>query len=298
MCAAVLAASALVAGCGDSSEEGATTDVSSAPIGSPAASTPTGSGPTNEAEASRATEVVDGDTLHVGTGGDTVTVRLIGINTPESGECFAEEATDALAALVGSEPLRLLTDTSDLDQFGRALRYVEVDGLDVGAALVEGGFAIARRYEPDVARHAAYAALQEEARSAGRGLWASDACGTAAVGASPDAIEIELEPDPPGDDLDGANGEWVRFTNAGREPIDLDGWEVADESASNRYPISDVALAAGASITLYTGCGADSGSELFWCNPGSAVWNNGGDTVFLRDRHGNIAASHTYGDNG
>jgi micrococcal nuclease len=294
-----MAASALAAGCG-SSEDGATTDVDSAPAGTavatgPTGSGPTGSGPVDDADALRASAVVDGDTLHVAAGDDTVTVRLIGINTPESGECFGEEATDALAALVGTEPLRLLTDTSDLDQFGRALRYVEVDGRDVGAALVEGGFAIARRYEPDVARHAAYAALQEEARSARRGLWASDACGTAALGGSPVEIQIEVEPDPPGDDLAGTSGEWVRFTNTGPAPIDLDGWEVADESASNRYRIGDVALAAGASITLYTGCGSDTDIELFWCSAGSAVWNNGGDTVFLRDPDGNIAASHTYG---
>ena len=37
-------------------------------------------------------------------------------------------------------------------------------------------------------------------------------------------------------------GEWVRFTNVGADPIDLDGWEVADESASNRYRFSDLVL--------------------------------------------------------
>jgi endonuclease YncB( thermonuclease family) len=270
---------ATVAGCGGTSGDGDDADAADDPEGTATI---------------RAMEIVDGDTLRVSDRGDEETVRLIGINTPESGECFADEATDALTALVGTKPLRLLSDTSDLDRYGRRLRYVEVDGQDVGAALIEGGFAIARRYAPDVARQDAYAALQNDAQVQGRGLWAPDACGSAAVGAA--SIEIEVEPDPPGDDLDGTNGEWVRFTNTGNDSIDLSGWEVADESAGNRYRLGDIELRAGESLMLYTACGSDTALEIFWCSTGSAVWNNDGDTIFLRDRNGNIAADHAYGD--
>jgi micrococcal nuclease len=245
----------------------------------------------------RSTEIVDGDTLYVSGPPGELHVRLIGVNTPESGECFSEEATDALAELVNGNDLVLVVDRSDVDQFGRSLRYVETaDGVDVGAELVANGFAIARRYPPDDARADRYAELQRAAERAGRGLWASDACGTSDV----DGVEIviDVNADAPGDDGVNLNGEWVRFTNAGAEAVDLDGWEVADESASHRHTFSDLRLDPGADATLFSGCGPDDETARYWCVSGSAVWNNSGDTVFLRDRNGNIVASLSYGDSG
>jgi endonuclease YncB( thermonuclease family) len=245
----------------------------------------------------RSVQVVDGDTLDVSGPDGNVTVRIIGINTPESGECFAEEATDALAALVADEELVLVTDRSDVDQFGRALRYVETaGGVDVGAELVAGGFAIARRYPPDDARADTYAELQQAAQDERRGLWAPDACGASDL----DGVEIvvEINADAPGDDGQNLNGEWVRFTNAGDDVVDLDGWEVADESASHRYRFSGLRLDPGSSVTLFSGCGTDDATSRYWCTSGSAVWNNSGDTVFLRDGRGNIVVSLSYDESG
>ncbi len=111
-------------------------------------------------------------------------------------------------------------------------------------------------------------------------------------------IVIDVNADAPGDDSVNLNGEWVRFTNAGSEAIDLEGWEVADESASHRYTFDDLGLQPGAAVTLFSGCGSDDDVVRYWCVSGSAVWNNSGDTVFLRDRNGNIVASHSYGDSG
>ena len=252
---------------------------------------------TEETNAWRSTEIVDGDTLYVSGPLGELEVRIIGVNTPEAGECFSEEATDALAELVTGNDLVLVVDRSDVDQFGRALRYVETtDGVDVGAELVANGFAIARRYPPDDARADVYAELQQTAQREGRGLWASDACGASDLDGV--VIEIEVNADAPGDDGQNLNGEWVRLANAGGEAIDLDGWEVADESASHRYTFDDLRLAPGADVTLFSGCGPDDETARYWCVSGSAVWNNSGDTVFLRDPNGNIVASLSYGDSG
>lgn len=246
----------------------------------------------------RSTEVVDGDTLDVVGPLGELTVRIIGINTPEVGECYFERASDALAGLVNGVELRLVADRSDVDQFGRALRYVETaDGADVGAELVAGGFAIARRYPPDEARADRYAELQREAQAAGRGLWAPDACGTGGESRTTD-IAIDVTADAPGDDSVNLNGEFVTFTQTGAEPIELDGWEVADESASHRYTFDDLRLDPGSSVTLFSGCGTDDQTARYWCTSGSAVWNNDGDTVFLRDPSGNIVASLSYGASG
>ena len=44
-------------------------------------------------------------------------VRIIGVNTPESDECFSDEATDALGELVAGNDFVLVVDRSDVDQF-------------------------------------------------------------------------------------------------------------------------------------------------------------------------------------
>jgi len=220
-----------------------------------------------------------------------MTVRLIGVNAPEDGECLADEAAAALRELAAG-PVVLLSDETDIDQYGRALRYVETpEGLDVGGELVRRGLAISRRYEPDTGRNDLYDALQADAVAAGVGTWAPDACGPAADQVS---IEVDVRHDAAGDDNENLNDEWVRFTNTGGSAVDLDGWTVADESASHRYTFGGLALAPAASVTLFTGCGTDSKTERYWCNTGSAVWNNAGDTVFLRDPNGNNVVVHPY----
>jgi micrococcal nuclease len=238
-------------------------------------------------------DVVDGDTIVVERSGNEERVRIVGVNTPESGECLADRATDRLAELIEDRPVRLVRDTSDTDEFDRLLRYVEtVDGVDVGAVLVAEGLAVARRFEPDVARALEYERLQADARTDAAGLWAPDACGPATVAAG--TVEITVNADPPGDDTDDLTGEWVEFTNTGGERLDLDGFVVADESASNRYEFDAVTLAPGRTVRLVTGCGTDTDALVHWCSGGSAIWNNGGDTVFLRDRSGNLVVALTY----
>ena len=110
----------------------------------------------------------------------------------------------------------------------------------------------------------------------------------------PVAVDIEIHANAAGDDNENLNDEWVRFVNAGDADVDLDHWIVADESASPRYTFAELVLVPGAAVTLFTGCGTDTDAERYWCNSGSAVWNNGGDTVFLRDPAGNIVASRSY----
>ncbi len=85
--------------------------------------------------------VVDGDTVDLGNG---ETVRLVGIDTPEQGECGYEKAADALSALVLGREVVLADSDEDRDQYGRLLRYVDVDGVDAGLRLVQRGLAIAR----------------------------------------------------------------------------------------------------------------------------------------------------------
>jgi micrococcal nuclease len=260
--------------------------------GASTASTTTEATTATSPEGWTAVRVIDGDTLDVHGPDGLSTVRLIGINAPEGGECWSHEATVTLERLVATGPLTLVQDESDHDRFGRLLRYVENGaGVDVGGALVGAGHAISRRYPPDTARSDRYDRLQQAARSAGRGQWAADACGTPRQDTS---VAIDVHADAAGDDNFNLDDEWVRFTNGSAAPLDLTGWLVADESASHRYTFDQLVLPPGASVTLRTGCGPDGPRDRYWCNRDSAVWNNSGDTVFLRDPSGNNVAVLTY----
>jgi endonuclease YncB( thermonuclease family) len=86
-------------------------------------------------------EVIDGDTVDLGNG---ERVRLVGIDTPERGECGYEKAADALSALVLGRQVDLVRSDEDRDQYDRLLRYVDVEGVDAGLALVRRGLAVAR----------------------------------------------------------------------------------------------------------------------------------------------------------
>lgn len=263
----------------------------------PAVTVPTtGSGAPGEpdrpgAGGERATviEVVDGDTLEVRlTDGDVERLRLVGINTPEGGECLAEEAARRLTALVGARRVRLVRDVSDRDQYGRLLRHVLVDGRSAGEVLVTEGLAFSRAYPPDTGQQAVLDAAQARAQAATVGLWAPDSCGPVTTG----SIGVgRVRTNPPGDESQTPNEEWVEVVNTGSRPVDLTGWGVQDESSSHRYGFPDgFRLAPGAGVLLRTGCGRDTATDLHWCESGSAVWNNDGDTVIITDPSGNIAA--------
>jgi endonuclease YncB( thermonuclease family) len=93
-------------------------------------------------ETGRVARVVDGDTVDVAGLG---TVRLVGIDTPERGECGFEAASVALEQLVLGRSVRLVPGAQDdRDRYDRLLRYVDQDGEDAGLALLEAGLAIAR----------------------------------------------------------------------------------------------------------------------------------------------------------
>ncbi len=243
-------------------------------------------------------QVTDGDTLQVDIAGERERVRLIGIDTPERGECLADAAADRLSQLLEGGEVHLEVDTTDRDRYGRMLRYAHVDDIFINEALVADGLAIARRYPPDTGQADVLESAQADAKAAKLGMWGDQACGSTAAGA--DHMELSaLRADPPGDDNADLNGEWVELTNTSDASIDLTGWGIKDESASHRYSFPNgFELKAGATVRLSTGCGTDEARRLYWCMTNSAVWNNSGDTAFLLDPNGNITDTYRYDDTG
>ena len=112
--------------------------------------------------------VIDGDTIVMA---DGARVRYIGMDTPERGEPFFDEATEYNRRLVEGRRVQLVEDESETDRFGRLLRYVLADDILVNAELVREGLAEAKRYKPDVKFADCFDALMQEARDERRGLW-------------------------------------------------------------------------------------------------------------------------------
>jgi hypothetical protein len=221
-------------------------------------------------------------------GGGEERVRILGINAPERGECLAGASAEALADLVVGAEVDLVVDRSDRDRYGRILRYVELDGVDVGVELVRDGYAVVRVSEPDTARREALRGAEADAREDQRGVWGPAACGPAAAGAEGLRV-VEVRLDAEGDDSENLNDEWVDIRNEGAAPVDLTGWRVRDESASNRFDFPQgFTLGPGAQVRVRSGCGQPTAAELFWCTSGAAIWNNDGDTAFLLDPAGNV----------
>jgi len=85
--------------------------------------------------------IVDGDTIKTG----DQSIRILGYDTPERGECGYDEASEFLADLLAAGTVTLVSDSGDdTDRYGRLLRHVLVDGTPVGLSMIEAGKANAR----------------------------------------------------------------------------------------------------------------------------------------------------------
>jgi micrococcal nuclease len=126
------------------------------------------------------TSVVDGDTVRIDLGPRVETVRLIGIDTPETKHptkpvgCFGPEASARTAELLapGTE-VTVERDAEERDRYGRLLAYVvrRDDGMFVNLQLAREGYADVLSIAPNTAHAAEFATAVREAREQGRGLW-------------------------------------------------------------------------------------------------------------------------------
>ncbi len=126
--------------------------------------------------------VVDGDTIGVVANGEKHTVRLIGVDTPETVDpkrpvgCFGKEASNETKKLLTGKQVILQKDISDTDKYKRWLRFVflPLDNgqyLFVDDYLIREGFGKVLTIPPDVKYAEQFLQAQQEARSNKRGLW-------------------------------------------------------------------------------------------------------------------------------
>ncbi|EMA44273.1 thermonuclease family protein [Halococcus saccharolyticus] len=288
-----------------------------------ATATPTPSAPIpsevsgGEARRATVTRVIDGDTMEVAfaNGDDPDTVRLIGIDTPETtlGDVspdeyegipstqaardhlfnWGERASDYATEELEGQTVRVVTDgeSDRRGSFDRLLAYIYVNEENFNRALLDEGYA--RVYDSEFSLRSEFDSAEEQARSNNVGLWDFEASDTATPtpdgGDSSGQLTItNIQPE--GDD------ETFVLENPTDSAIDLSGYTV-DFDDDQTYTIQGVTLGAGETVTVHTGEGSDSDSDIY-AGKGRSVLNNDGDTITIRDSSGNTVAQESYGDGG
>ena len=122
--------------------------------------------------------VIDGDTLRVSISGELTTVRLLGVDTPETKhptkavQPLGPEASAFTQAALDRQTVRLEADPEGdlVDRYDRLLRYVYLSGDDFFAVLIGLGYGLAIRTFP-YSKRREFIALEADARKRQVGLW-------------------------------------------------------------------------------------------------------------------------------
>jgi micrococcal nuclease len=124
---------------------------------------------------------IDGDTIAITMNGKTETIRMIGVDTPETHkpnspvQCYGPAAAAYVKNIIGSQSVRLAADpkSTNRDRYDRLLRYVYMpDGRMVETEVIKNGYGFAYTNFPFTKR-AEFVDLQDRANTAAKGLWAN-----------------------------------------------------------------------------------------------------------------------------
>jgi endonuclease YncB( thermonuclease family) len=253
--------------------------------GDPGATTLSGDEPEVSFD-SEVTWVVDGDTIEVVGGDGEVTIRLLAINAPDKGECFAQDGLDHLIDTLKGREVRL--ESFGEDQFGRALAHVFTSDSHVNQEMVEMGLALASTPgEGDPYRDEILEA-EETAFTAGTGLWSASACGSLAP--LPRVVfDTELSVvDPIGPDDEYLSAETVEILNEGPDAVDISGWILRDESTRHRYVFPPGSVLDRSSRLRVAS------DDPSWDPGDGPVWNNDGDMALLEMPDGTVISRWRY----
>ena len=123
----------------------------------------------------RVERIIDGDTIVLE---NKETVRYIGLDTPElhhpsiGEECGGKEAANLNSKLLTGKRVRLISDVTDKDAYGRLLRYVFTeDGTFINYEIIRQGYAQTFNIPPNNLMTKTLTQAQLDAKKDNRGLW-------------------------------------------------------------------------------------------------------------------------------
>ena len=143
---------------------------------------PAGPEPCRAAELVLVTDIIDGDTARMNTEDGNISVRFIGIDTPEIGydgdpsDCYAEEARNFAAASLHGKRVWLTHDAECVDMYDRRLAYVHTAVGEQGffqRTALQGGYATPFAFEPNTTFEEIFEGDSQQANDAGAGMWSS-----------------------------------------------------------------------------------------------------------------------------
>lgn len=158
----------------DSDGDGIACETNPCPCAKPGGGGAGGGDRGGKARKARVRAITDGDTIDVRVSGHRDTVRIIGIDTPERGQCGYTEATRSLARTLRiGERVKLRPDGTQpaRDRYGRLLRYVEDGRLDAGRKQLLRGWARVLIVGRGFDRLKSYRKAVRKAKAKDRGIW-------------------------------------------------------------------------------------------------------------------------------
>lgn len=215
--------------------------------------------------------VIDGDTVVV----NGTSVRLLGINTPEKGELYYNEAKEFLENITLGSLVRMEKGKEDLDLYNRKLRYIYLEGENINIKLVENGYA--NYYFPS-GKDRYYNEFREAWENCL--IKGENLCKTSEEMCA-SCIEIT---------------EWdykkeiVELENTCNFYCELTNWTIKDEG---RKVFTFPSFVLKDSVIIETGEGEDTQETLFWKGE-NYVWTETGDSLFLRDNNGKLVLWQSY----
>lgn len=111
--------------------------------------------------------VLDGDTVLIKRASGLLKIRLAEIDAPEKAQTFGETSKKSLSGMVLGKQVKIVSQA--IDQYGRMVAHLSVNGLDVNAEQIRRG--MAWEYS-NFHSNKTLIALQNEAKQVPRGLWA------------------------------------------------------------------------------------------------------------------------------
>jgi len=225
-------------------------------------------------ETTKITRVIDGDTVD----SDIGKIRLLGINSPEKGEKYYQEAKDFLEEKVLNKTIGLEYGKDKKDRYERILAYLYLNRENINLKIVEQG--LANYYFPsgkDI-HYSDFRIAWESCIENNKNLCekSENICG--------DCIEVKE-----------FYSQEIVFFNSCNYDCNLKDWKIKDEGRKN-FIFPDINLEKGKEIKIKVGEKEDSedSSEILFWKGETYVWTRTGDTLFLRDDLGKLVLWKSY----
>jgi len=136
-------------------------------------------------EIAKVVRVIDGDTIEVSLNNKKDTVRLIGIDAPETVdpiktvECFGKEASEKAKEILTGKTIILESDPTqgNRDKYQRLLRYVFLDDLNFNKLMISEGYVHEYTYKRNPYKYMEeFKNAERIAREGKKGLWKENTC--------------------------------------------------------------------------------------------------------------------------